>query len=175
MKNNWNNPTPTNILIQLILIGFPIAIGSGCGNSPQPPVTFFVVRTTYKTTTGQDLLNQSLSNSFKQSDIKVISRIDFNGVVKEVYYNEDDRVIPVYFDNELKSYYFDLSVPTNAGKSPIETIVTLSKTDSDTVTYTYGPTIHRSFPDRVFYNKVLVWEAVDIPREGKYPPISVIK
>jgi hypothetical protein len=162
-------------LAQTILIGIILSLFSCGGNSPSPPPAFFVVRATYKTTQGQDLLNQTFSNSFKQSDIKVVSKIESNGIVKEVYYNDDDKGIEVYFDDSLKSNYFDLSIPSNSGKNPIETIITLSKTDTDTVTYTYGPTKFKAVPDKIYYNKKLVWEAVNIPSEGKFPPIIVVK
>jgi len=163
------------ISVQAIVIGILLSINSCGGNSPSPPPPFFVLRTTYKTGQGQDLLNRAFPNSFKQSDIQVFSRVESNGVVKEVYYNEDDKGIEVYFDDSLKSYYFDLSIPTNAGKNPIETIITLNKTDTDTVTYTYGPSKFKAVPDKIYYNKVLVWGTANIPNDGKFPPIIVTK
>ena len=164
-----------NWVYLFVSVGFILSFFS-CGNSPQPSPPFSVLRAVYKTSTGQDLLDQSKSNSFKTSDIKVISRVDYAGAVKDVSFNNDENGIKVYFDNDLKSYYFDLSVPTNADKNPIATFISLSSTVKDTVTYSFGYNRFKNLPDKIYYNKVLVWEAVNIPAgDGKFPPIVLIK
>ena len=156
-----------------------LLIFTSCGNhdSEPAPEVFFVVRTIYKSSTGEDLLKQGLPTSFKKADLKVVSKIDFNGTIKEMTYNFNENGIDVYFDGDTNYNYFDLAVPTNAGKNPIETLITLSPTDKDTVTYTYGPTIFKYVPDKIYYNKKLVWEEATIPRSGagRFPPIIVIK
>lgn len=147
-----------------------------CGNSPQPARPFIVLRAVYKTGSGQDLLDQNKSNSFKKTDLKVLSKIDYGGTIKEVFFNNNENGIDVYFDDDLKSNYFDLSVPTNADKNPLETFITLSTTDKDTITYSFGYNRFKNVPDKIFYNKKLIWDANDIPSgEGKFPPITVIK
>lgn len=163
------------VLLRFVAGSFLTLVFSCAGNTPVPPPTFFEVRATFKSTKGQDLLNPSNPNSFKQSDISVFSRIDFNRIVKDVYYNNDDKGIGVYFDNELQSYYFDLTVPSNDVKNPIATIVTLSKSDTDTVTYSFGSARNKGIPEKIYYNKIQVWDIVNLPREGKFPPINVIK
>lgn len=148
---------------------------TGCGNTPQPPPPFFIVRTTYANAQGQDLLNQSLPNSFRQPDLDVFTRVERNGAVIVEYYNEDDKGISVYFDGTLNASFFYLSIPTNFDKNPIETIIKLSPTDSDTVTYTFNPSKLEAVPDRIFYNDKLVWEVFNVPQEGQFPPIRIVK
>jgi len=153
----------------------PFLIQSGCGNSPQPPPAFFVLRATYSNLQNEDLLDQTLPNSYRQADLTVFSHLEQSGKIVVEYFNNDDKGIPVHFDEDLQSWYFDLSIPTNAGYNPIETIVKLSPTDSDTVTYTFGANKYKYAPDQIFYNKLLVWRAIDIVNNEKFPPIQVVK
>jgi hypothetical protein len=67
MKTILKSLSVQKVIGQLSLLIYLLSISSSCGNSPQPPVAFFVLRITYKTTNGQDLLNQAMSNSFLTS------------------------------------------------------------------------------------------------------------
>jgi hypothetical protein len=161
--------------VHYLLLGILLSITTCCGNSPQPPPSSIALGAAYKTPQGKDLLYPGSLNSFKKKEIKVVSKIDSSGHVKEIYLNGDEKGIVIFFDDELSLYFLNLNIPTNADKKPIETIVTLSPTDTDTVTYTFGKVNHPYFPDKIYYNKILAWEEANIPKGGRIPPIVVIK
>lgn len=139
-----------------------------------PPDQFIAIRTFFKNKASADLLNADTPNSFKKSDIKIVSKVEIKGVVQDMdYYSE--KGFNTYVDGQSGNYYLELAIPTNYAKTPIETLVTLSPTVTDTVTYTY--TLQgRYVPNQVFYNKVLVWDIVNAPvQEGFWPPITIVK
>lgn len=140
---------------------------------PTPPVAFISIDTFYKTDKGVDLLNSATPNSFKKQDLKIISKVDEKGTIKEVIFNQDG--VGIFVDGITGFSYIEVTIPTNFGTNPLATYITLSPTITDTVTYTYGPTKYKYVPDKIYYNKKLVWEEVNIPSEGKFPPITIIK
>ncbi len=139
----------------------------------QPPPQTIYVRTFYQSSTGADLLDTNTPNAFKRSDLKVISKMIVNGVTKEIIY--EDNGIDIYWDNEVRRNYFGITLPTNYGKTPIETYVRLSANIVDTVTYTFNSKDRLYIPDQVFYNKKLVWNIANAPTNGLWPPISIVK
>ncbi len=139
----------------------------------QPPPQAIYIRTFYKSTDGKDLLNSSTTNGFKKSDLKVTSKIEINGSIREVNY--DDSGIDVYWDDALRMNYFGINIPTSYAKKPIETYVRLSQSLVDTVTYTFNSKQRQYIPDQIFYNKKLVWDVVNAPDDGLWPPITIVK
>lgn len=115
--------------------------------------------------------------AYRKADLSIISKMEVDGVVKQVSYDEDG--VAVYWDSSTKFYYFETEVPTQyKERKPIETYVHLSKTVTDTVTYTFnlgGTEVERAYPDKVYYNKKLVWEMAKQPTEGRWLPIVIIK
>jgi hypothetical protein len=139
----------------------------------QPPPQVIQINTYYKSGNGVDLLNQNNPIAYKQKDLKVVSKMEVNGVTKEVIY--EDKGIDVFWDNVAQLHYFGLLVPTSYGKKPIETYVNLSATLIDTVTYTFQNQQRPYIPDKIYYNKKLVWDAATVPSNGTWPPITIIK
>ncbi|NOS90817.1 MAG: hypothetical protein HOP30_02740 [Cyclobacteriaceae bacterium] len=131
------------------------------------------VYTYYKTSDGVDLLNQSNPLAYKRDDLKVVSKIEEGGVTKEIMY--EGKPLFLFLDNSNQQYYFGISVPTRSGKKPIETYVTLSPTVTDTLTYTFENQQEPIIPDKIYYNKVLVWNGKIDPKTGKWPPIIIIR
>lgn len=129
---------------------------------PPPPQSIYI-RTFYKSGNA-DLLDPTVPNSFKKNDLKVTSKIKVGGITKEVNYDEGG--IEVIWDNDFRMNYFGINVPTSYGKIPIATYVQLSPTDVDTVTYTFNGTQRHYIPDQIFYNKKIVWDLANAPRNG---------
>jgi hypothetical protein len=161
-------------------VTFVIVLLLGCGNSPKPPLAVIAVRATFKTTQGKDLLNPSNPDTYKQENVKVTSKVSKNGSIIDINYNSETIIF--YYDEELKSYCFDMNIPCNADKDPIESMVTLSPTNTDTITYTFVPSkyVYREnsnseIPNKIFYNKVLVWQSSDIPKNARYQPMEIVK
>lgn len=138
----------------------------------QPPPQAIYIRTFYKSG-NSDLLDSTIPNSFKKNDLKVTSKIKVGDETREVSYDEDG--IEVTWDNDFRMNCFGIYVPTNYGKTPIATYVQLSPTDMDTVTYTFNGTQHPYIPDQIFYNQKMVWDVVNAPDNGRWPPITVVK
>ncbi len=138
-----------------------------------PPPAFIVISTFYKTNGGADLLNPGTPGSFKEQDLSIISKINFNGVIQDISYNTNG--VGIYQDANGFSY-IELMVPTNWGsKSPLATYVKLSPSITDTVTYTFLSPESPSIPDKIFYNKKLAWDIVNANVAGNWPPITIIK
>lgn len=139
----------------------------------QPPPQIILINTFYKSANGVDLLNQNNPSGYKQKDLKVVSKMEVNGVTKEVIY--EDKGIDVFWDDVTQLHYFGLLVPTSYGKKPLETYVTLSATLTDTVTYTFQNQQRPYIPDKIYYNKKLVWDVATVPSNSTWPPITIIK
>ncbi|MCX8491184.1 MAG: hypothetical protein ORN54_08960 [Cyclobacteriaceae bacterium] len=139
----------------------------------QPPPSAIFIRTFYKSTAGADLLDQSRTGTFKKSELKIVSRVEVNGISKEVIYG--DSGVTVEWDNESRMHYLGINVPTNFKKNPIETYVHLSPTIVDTVTYSFLGKQRPYIPDKIYYNKKLVWDVVNVPDDGLWPSIIIIK
>ena len=155
-----------------ISVLFPSFFGS-CHQVSQPPSPMIIIKTFYKTSAGADLLNPGTPGSFKKADISVKHKIEVKGATQEVTYNHT----VIYVDDQTGFNYIELAVLTNFGKNPLETYVTLSSAVTDTVTYYFAtPAKFQYIPDKVYYNKRLVWDAMNVKGgEGAWPPITIIK
>jgi hypothetical protein len=160
----------------LVIFVLPLITAMNCGKpAPQPPDQFMVIRTFFKSAAGADLLDSSTSGSFKKSEVSIISKVEINGVVKDMNYYAAQG-LNFFVDSKSGFYYIELMLPTTYGKTPIETIITLSPSVTDTVTYTFNGTTYPSFPNQVFYNKVLVWDIANTPAtEHLWAPITIVK
>lgn len=138
-----------------------------------PPDPFIPIATHYKNTEGVDLLNPANQNAFRKEDMKVVSKVEVGGVVKEMYFGTDQSGI--YISTDSEGNRFMLLIPTNASGNPIATYVTLSPADTDTVTYTFKGTRFKNLPDKIYYNNKLVWKIEDTPDGSNWNPITVIK
>lgn len=156
------------------LLGSVAASFLSCGNSPQPPPALIWIATHYQTSSGVDLLNPSAKGSFRKEDLKVVSKVEANGVIKDMYYGTDETGIDINVDGNGSSF-IRLSIPTNVSVNPIATYVTLSASDTDTVTYTFLSTKYKYMPDKIYYNNKLVWKIEDTPPNSNWNPITVIK
>lgn len=139
----------------------------------QPTPQAIPIYTYYKTSDGMDLLNQSNPLAYKRDDLKIVSKIEVDGVTKEIMY--EAKPIFLFLDNLTQQYYFGISVPTKYAKKPIETYVTLSPTVTDTLTYTFENPQRPTIPDRIYYNKVLVWVDDINPQTGLWPTITITR
>jgi hypothetical protein len=142
-------------------------------HSPQPPPSTNIFRAVYQSASGEDLLALKTPSAYKASDLKVISKLEINGVVKVENYDPDG--LKIFWDEELKMNYFKMTLPTNAGKNPIETYVYLTSTDVDTITYDFQNTTKQYLPRYMFYNKKKIWDVADTPANGLVQPIVVTK
>lgn len=140
-------------------------------NSLAPPPAFLSITTFYKTPGGANLLDDGTANSFKKENIKVVSDIEFNGQLKETIYDFGG----VTFDSTTGNTCLEITVPTNYQRTPLRTRVTLAPNLTDTLTYTYEQTAYQYCPDKIFYNKKLVWDIRDTKSDGKWPTITIIK
>ena len=161
-----------------ILLGLAISIlfssfFVSCHQVGQPPSPMIIIKTFYKTSAGADLLNPGTPGSFKEADIFVRHKIEVKGATQEVTYNHTG----IYVDDQTGFNYIELAVLTNFGKTPFETYVTLSGAVTDTATYYFATAPRfRNIPDKVYYNKQLVWDATNVKGgEGAWPPITIIK
>lgn len=149
---------------------------ASCANPQvgQPPTQVILISIFYKDKNSVDLLNPDMPESFKEKDLKVISKVEVNGVVKEMNYDEGG--IETFWDNEKKSYYFFLTIPSSYAKKPLETYVHLSPTIIDTVTYSFSISPKFKYvPDRIYYNRNLVWDVINATQNNGWPPITIIK
>lgn len=142
-------------------------------HSPQPPRDTNGIRAVYQSVNGEDLLSPKTPNSYKETDLKLVSKIEINGVVKEINYNQDG--LKIFWDDELKTNCFIMTLPTNVAQNPIETYVYLTRTDVDTITYDFQNSRLPSIPRYIFYNKRRVWDVAEAPSEGLLQPIVVTK
>jgi len=147
------------------------------GGSITPPSPYISLNTFYKTAAGADLLKQGDSIAYKKVNLSIISKMEVDGIVREISYNEGG--IAINWDIATKLYYFETYIPTKyKAKIPIETYVRLSPKITDTLTYTFnlaGTEEERACPDKIYYNKKLVWEKAKQPLEGRYLPIIITK
>jgi hypothetical protein len=148
-----------------------LSLFCGCHPAPVPPDQVIMLRTFYKNSAGDDLLNASVPGSFKKDEIKIISKVEINGVVKDMDYYEQG--FGLWVDSQSAFYYMELVLPTSYAKAPIKTLVTLRPSLTDTVTCIYPQNDY--FPSQVFYNKALVWEKPAAPFVGQWPPITIVK
>ena len=144
---------------------------TGCNVPPLPSI--ILIPTLYTTDGNLDLLDPSVVGSFKENDIKVTTTVEQNGILKEL--DPSETPIRIGYNNAIRKNYFYLPVPTNANKNPIRTIVQLRQGIVDTVTYSYQGKQRPHIPDKIYYNKKLVWEVVGVPDEGSWSPIIIIK
>ncbi|MBI1768667.1 MAG: hypothetical protein HY015_00615 [Bacteroidetes bacterium] len=105
----------------------------------------------------------------------MISKININGEVKEMQFNGNENGIDIGVDGTTSFNYFELAVPTNAGVTPIATYIRLSPSITDTVTYSFSSPKYPYFPDKIYYNKSLVWEIINTKPNGFWPSITIIK
>lgn len=154
-------------------ISISLIVLSCMNPGPTPPVAYISIDTFYKSDKGADLLNSATPNSFKKQDIRIVSKLDQNGTLKEVNYNSAG--VDIFVDGNVGYSYIEVTIPTNFGVNPLATFITLSPTVTDTITYSYGQSKYQYIPDKIFYNKKLVWEVANIPSDGKFPPITIIK
>jgi len=131
------------------------------------------VYTYHKTGDGVDLLNQSNPLAYKRDDLKIVSKIEVDGVTKEIMY--EGKPIFLFLDNSTQMNCFGISIPTSYDKKPIEMYVTLSPTVTDTVTYTFQNQQEPIIPDKIYYNKVLVLNGNIDTKTGKWPTITIIR
>lgn len=163
-----------NCLFPIVLLTTSQACKDSCvGCTPPPPSAVISVPIFYVTNTNVDLLDQAASASFKKNDIKVTTSVEQNGSAKELDPNEVP--LSIDYDNSLQKHFFYLLVPTNYQKNPIRTIIRLSTTVTDTVTYTFLSKSRPYVPDKLFYNKKMVWDVANAPVEGAWPPITIVK
>jgi hypothetical protein len=158
----------------VLLIGVCILVASCAKPSPAEPDQFIVIKTFYKTSNGADLLNIGSPNSFKKDDIMVVSEIERNGIIELINY-DDTGFGGVIVDNITGFNALQLIVPTNWSKQPIKTLVKLSKTVTDTLTYTFDKSPFDYLPNKIYYNKVEVWDIANAPPNANWPPITIIK
>lgn len=159
MKRIINKQFSTTHLL-IIFCGF-LFQGCGEGNSPVLPPRVVFFHAYYKNQFGADLLDTQILGSYSEKNLKVISMIEKDGVIKE--YNFDAKGITIEYDDSKRKNYFGTWIPTNSGEKPIVTYVYLSSSDVDTITYSFSPTSKFPFmPDSLFYNKKLMWLQADI-------------
>jgi hypothetical protein len=137
------------ILMSVLYLAFLQGCGcSGCDAPPPPPAVIFI-RTFYKNSGNADLLDATILGSFKEKDVKVTTTVEQNGIFKEL--DTSGTPIKIEYDDDVRKNYFGLLVPTNYKKNPIRTVVQLSPTISDTVTYTFLSKERPYIPDKIFY------------------------
>ena len=162
----------------MVLLGLSVLYSCSIGGGTvTPPSAYISLNTFYKTAKDVDLLNQENPLAYKNKDLSIISKMEVDGIIKEISYNENS--VPLYWDSSTKFYYFETFVPTQyKTRKPIETYVKLSPSVKDTITYTFnleGTEEERAYPDKIFYNKKLVWEKSKQPVEGRWLPITIVR
>jgi hypothetical protein len=144
---------------------------TGC--NPPPPPSFIFISTFYTTSGNADLLDSATPGSFKEKDLKVATTVEQNGILKQL--DTTEIPITIEFNNIVRKNYFYLFVPTNYGKNPLSTFIHLSSTITDTLTYTFLDKGRPYVPDKIYYNKRLVWDVENAPKDGPWPPITIVK
>jgi len=106
---------------------------------------------------GNDLLNPSAENSFKEENIKIYYLI--NGVVEEVFYPNLDypRCFRIYERDGI--YRMRLSPNGNEKDEFPVTYIKWNETDTDTVKCNFSRGDNSLICTKVWYNGVLMWEA----------------
>ncbi len=95
------------------------------------------------------------------------------------YYDDHagTRTVQVYsgkFDNpnDTSGNHINIRLP-NADQIPVETYVRLSPTIVDTITYTFGN--NGLFPDKLYYNRKLIWDFTLASDNQFFPRVTIIK
>lgn len=176
MKTNLHRTLFCKPILSSFSLVFLLSI-CACENSPMPPRASIVISTFYKTASGADLLNSRTPNAYKEKDLKVISKVEERGVIKLRSYNQDGvDSVGIFIDDQTGFNYIELAIPTKAAVLPLETYIYLSPTKIDTATYTFeGSRFGTHIPDKIFYNKKLVWEVSKTPLDGNWPPITIVR
>lgn len=105
---------------------------------------------------GNDLLNPSNQNSFKEQTIKIYYLI--NGVVEEVYYPNYDN--PRNFSVYEKEGVYRMGLSPNANEKeelPV-TFIKWNETDTDTIKCSFSRTDNSVICTKVWYNGSVMWE-----------------
>jgi hypothetical protein len=174
MKKSKEKLTMTASIIAFALA---ILILQSCGNTgPEPPPpAVLIIDTSFKTAGGADLLDPTTPGSFKEKDLKLVTRVIINGETKDVDYNELGT--KVFYDDAVKRNIIQISIPTNYNKTPLATYLNLTTNDTDTITYTFSNLggIYQYKPDSIFYNKKLVWLLAEAKPNSNWQPMTITK
>jgi hypothetical protein len=105
---------------------------------------------------GNDLLNPSNQNSFKEQNIKIYYLI--NGIVEEVYYPNYDN--PRNFSIYERDGIYRMGLSPNANEKdefPV-TYIKWNETDTDTIKCSISRTESSVICTKVWYNETLMWD-----------------
>jgi len=117
---------------------------------------------------GNDLLNPSAENSFKEESIKIYYLID--GVVEEVYHPTADYPRNFFIYERDGIYRMALSLNGNEKDEFPVTYIQWNETDTDTVKGSFLRGEGFLMCTKVWYNGVLMWEDYNTERR-----ITVVK
>jgi len=127
-----------------------------------------VIEITVIDKSGNDLLNPSVENSFKEESIKIYYLID--GVVEEVYYPNSDNPKGFRIYERDSIYRMGLSPNGNKKEEFPVTYIQWNETDTDTVKGSFLRGEGFLMCTKVWYNGVLMWEDYNTERR-----ITVVK
>jgi len=172
---------PRSLLATSKLLAMAVLLYACCG-CPVPPVSpYYVLDTFYRTKAGADLLKTKTPNSFQQQDIQIISKVAVSGGTKEVDYYKDysgKQTVQIYSGkyNDLtdtSGNHIMIYLP-RVDQNPIETYVRLSPTVVDTITFTFTKD-DNVFPEKLFYNKKLIWDFTQPSNNRFEPQVTIVK
>lgn len=151
----------------------------GCPVPPVPP--YYVLDAFYRTKGGADLLKSKTPNSFREQDIQIISKVSVDRGTKQVDYYKDyssKQTVQIYSGkyndpNDTSGNHILIYLP-KVHQNPIETYVRLSPTVVDTITYTFTKN-DNWFPEKLFYNKKLIWDFTQPLNNRLEPQVTIIK
>ncbi len=164
------------------LLTLAVLLYACCGCPPPPIAPYYELDTYYRTPGGADLLKSKTPNSFRQQDIQVTSKVTVSGGVVEVdYYKDYSRKgsVQVYSGkyndlNDTSGNHILIYLP-KGNQHPIETYVRLSPVIVDTITYTFGNGDQQVFPEKLFYNRKLIWDFTQLSNNQFTPQVTIIK
>lgn len=104
---------------------------------------------------GNDLLNPSIQNAYKESEIKIYYLID--GVKKEVYYPNYDYPRNFRIIEAGSKYYMMLSPNGNDSEEYPTTYIQWNESDTDTIKCEFSRTSNSIICTKIWYNGSLAW------------------
>lgn len=160
--------------------------------APVPPPNVWSVRVFYQNKSGDDLLDQKKDIAFKEKNLIVQTKTTVDGGLAKLLSYDYNGIKVTLNDNNLylftptatNKYFFFLTIPVKSSQTqPIETYITLSATDTDTLTYEYSESPDRTFygnqfwnyPQKIYYNGRLSLDVSQKPKEDPMISLFVTK
>ncbi len=135
------------------------------------------IRTFIKNKNNDDLLDAKTVGRYNQKDLKVIipiDRKDGGHLIDTVAFIDNE----IEFDAESNRRFIWILFASNYKQLPLATYLHLSPTDVDTITYEFwrSGSTYQYQPQKLYYNKKLVWEMNEVQTGNEWdPPLIIVK